>query len=277
MEKKIESGYVPVESGSLYYEVVGNGPALLLIHAGVADSRMWDEQFEAFAEQFRVIRYDTRGYGKTTTQDGSSFSNRQDILDLLNHLGIEKTYLSGCSRGGQIATDFTLEFPERVAALIPVAAGVGGYAEDVDISDEEPFNIKAEELEKLGDWEGLAELDAQLWADGCYRNGKAPANVRDKVRQMCLDNYRRQDGQGQPRVLQPPAYGRLSEIKVPTLVIYGDIDTIASVVLSNYLANNIEDAKKVVFPGVAHMVNMEKPDEFNRLVINFLTGLENSK
>src|SRR5437899_12029961 len=86
---------------------------------------MWDAQFPVFAQQFRVVRYDTRGFGKSLTED-VSFSNRQDVSELLDHLGIDRTYVSGVSRGGYIAIDFTLQHPERVAALIPVASALGG-------------------------------------------------------------------------------------------------------------------------------------------------------
>src|SRR5690242_4972987 len=128
MTKEVQrlAGYAPVENGQLYYEVAGEGYPLVLIHAGIANSRMWDAQVEAFAQRYRVIRYDTRGFGKTRTEE-TSYSNRQDLYDLLNHLGVEKAYVLGLSRGGQIAIDFTLEHPKMVAALIPVAAGFSGF------------------------------------------------------------------------------------------------------------------------------------------------------
>src|SRR2546428_12986379 len=97
---EVETGFVKIPGARLYYEVAGRGHPLrghplLLIHAGVADCRMWDVQFPVFAEQFRVVRYDTRGFGKSLTED-VSFSNRQDVSDLLDHLGIERTYVIGC-------------------------------------------------------------------------------------------------------------------------------------------------------------------------------------
>src|SRR2546421_8761630 len=82
---EVETGFVKAPGARLYYEAAGRGHPLLLIHAGVADCRMWDAQFQVFAEQFRVVRYDTRGFGKSLTED-VSFSNRQDVSDLLDHL-----------------------------------------------------------------------------------------------------------------------------------------------------------------------------------------------
>jgi 3-oxoadipate enol-lactonase len=266
-----ESGFLPVENGTLYYEVSGAGHPLVLIHAGVADLSMWDEQVAAFAPQYRVIRYDTRGYGKTRTEAGP-YSNRQDLRDLLDHLGVDRAYVLGLSRGGQIAVDFTVEFPERVAALIPVAAGLSGF--EGDVSDEEPFIAAMEAAWEARDFERLTDLDVRLWGDGPGQpEGRAPQPVREQLRRMILNNYRVQTVEGQPRPLDPPANGRLGDIHVPTLVMIGDLDTILCLAVADRLAEGIHGARKVVFPGVAHMVNLERPAEFNRLVLEFLGAL----
>jgi 3-oxoadipate enol-lactonase len=97
-------GTIETSGGPLYYEVAGEGHPLLLVHAGIADHRMWDDQWDEFASRYRVIRYDLRGYGNTSLLD-RGYSNRQDIHDLLTHLGVDKTYIIAVSRGGQIATD----------------------------------------------------------------------------------------------------------------------------------------------------------------------------
>src|SRR4030067_1279446 len=112
---QLKSGFAPAFKGQLYYEVTGTGQSILLIHAGVADCSMWNDQFDLFSRSYQVIRYDTRGFGKSRTET-TGFSNRQDILDLLNHLGVDKAVVIGISRGGQIAIDFTIQHPERVSA-----------------------------------------------------------------------------------------------------------------------------------------------------------------
>src|SRR5579884_603362 len=111
--RMMESGYAPVEGGELYYETLGEGPVIVLIHAAVADHRMWEDQFYLFGESHRVVRYDGRGFGKSRTAD-DEFSDRQDLAELMDHLGIEKAHLIGNSRGGQLAIEFALQFPERV-------------------------------------------------------------------------------------------------------------------------------------------------------------------
>src|SRR5262249_5674974 len=121
-----ETGFLETSGARIYYEVTGSGPAVVFIHAGVADLRMWDDQVTEMSGAHRIIRYDTRGYGRTETE-AVSYSNRADIAALLDHLGESRAHLVGLSRGGGIALDFTLEYPDRVRTLTVAAGGVSGY------------------------------------------------------------------------------------------------------------------------------------------------------
>ncbi|HEY7123578.1 MAG TPA: alpha/beta hydrolase [Ktedonobacterales bacterium] len=267
-----ETGFVAVEGGRLYYEVAGTGPSLVLVHAGVADCRMWDDQFEVFAERFHVIRYDARGFGKTTSEN-VSFSNRQDIVDLLRHVGVERTAVLGLSRGGQIALDFTLEHPEMVRALIPVAGAVSGY-EDQPTEAELPIFTEYERLEEQKDYEALTDFGVRVWGDGPGQpEGRIAASVRERLREMIANNYQIHHEEIQPRVLEPPAVSRLGEVSVPTLVLWGDLDYSGTVTAMKTLVQGISGAQQVIFPGVAHMVNMEEPERFNTVVLDFLEGV----
>src|SRR6187431_2389129 len=120
-----ESGFLETNGARIYYEAEGSGEPVVMIHAGVADLHMWDDQVAALRDTYRVICYDTRGFGRTET-DAVEFSNRADIAALLDHLGEESTHVVGLSRGGQIALDFAIEFPDRVRSLVVAAGGVGG-------------------------------------------------------------------------------------------------------------------------------------------------------
>jgi 3-oxoadipate enol-lactonase len=267
------TGFLETNGARLYYETVGQGPAVLFIHAGVADLRMWDAQVEALADRYRIIRYDTRGYGKTEDTD-VLYSNRQDARDLLDHLGVDKAIVVGCSRGGQIAIDFTVESPERVAGLVPVCAGLSGF----DYENHTPPNEIAafEQMEALeangGSVEEMIELDVKVWVDGFYRNGQALAHVRDYVRRAMGSAYAKPK-YTQVITLSPPAAGRLGDIRVPTLVVVGEIDTVDTRVVADALVAGIPNALKAVIEGTAHLPNMEKPDEFNRLLRDFLDGI----
>jgi 3-oxoadipate enol-lactonase len=268
------TGILQTEGGPLYYEVAGEGHSIVFLHAGVADNTMWDEQWDEFAKRYRVIRYDTRGFGKSPVAKDHPFSNRQDLYELLKHLEVEKAYLVGLSRSGQIALDFTLEHPEMVDALVWVAGGISGYEGAEPDEAEMAVFTEMEALWEKKDWATLAEMETQMWADGPGQPvGRAKAEVRERVHRMILNNYNMHPEEGKPIVLDPPAAGRLSQVNVPTLVIVGDLDTSSTQASAEFLANSVEGAKKVVFEGVAHMVNMEEPEKFNRVVLEFLEGL----
>jgi 3-oxoadipate enol-lactonase len=267
-----ETGIMQVAGARLYYEVAGTGPALVLIHADVADHRMWDDQFAAFAQRFRVIRFDKRGFGRTTAEDGA-FSPRQDLADLLKHLGIEKTCVLGLSNGGQLAIDLTLERPDLVNGLIAVAAGVSGYQPSATEAEMQLINAYIA-LQDQQDIAGLIELGVRAWADGPGQlDGRADVPVREHLREMLANNYRSHHEHLKPRGLEPPAVARLDEIHVPTLVIVGDLDFSGTNAAMALLAQHVAGARKVVFPGVAHMVNMEQPERFNAAVLAFLEHL----
>lgn len=261
-------GVLEVPGGSLYYEVEGDGFPLTLIHAGVAHLRMWDEQVPEFAQSYRVIRYDTRGFGKTRSDD-VEFSNRADLAALLDHLGAERTHLLGISRGGSIALDFALEHPERVSALIIVASTPGGF--EFDEPEMKPLFEEMEQLYQSKEWERLVELETALWTDGPGQpSDRVDADIRRRMIEWNLENYRPEPGEGRPQPLEPRAVGRLEEVTVPTLLMWGDLDARAVLEGEQFMAAGIRDSRRHVFEGVAHMVNLERPAEFTNLVLEFL-------
>ena len=268
------TGFAPVYKGSLYYEVAGSGQPLLLIHAGVADCSMWDAQMDVFSRSHRVIRYDTRGFGQSRTER-TQFSNRQDIIDLFKHLGVEKAGIIGISRGGQIAIDFTLEHPEFVSALVPVAAGISGF--DYQPGDNQQARLEIElfnhmdELWEKKAWDELTDLQVRVWADGPSQpKGRAPAAIRDYMRKIVRASFDRQDGQATAQPLEPPAIKRLSEIHQPTLILVGEYDSTGELAAADELECQIPLSRKVGIPGAAHMIPMERPELFNEVVLGFL-------
>ena len=269
-----ETGYAPVNKGSLYYETAGEGQPILLIHAGVADCKMWGKQMAFFSQHYQIICYDARGYGQSRTET-TEFSNRQDILDLLNHLGVEKACIIGNSRGGQIAIDFTLEHPERVSALVPVAAGVSGYEYQPDGSKRANMELEIfNKMDKLWNnkaWDELTALQVHVWADGpAQPEGRAPSHVRDYMHRVVRNSFDRRDGQATPIPIEPPAITRLSKIQQPTLIMVGEYDSSAALAVADELECQIPHNRKVGIPGVAHLIPLELPDTFNALVLAFL-------
>lgn len=264
------SGMADINGAQLYYEVKGTGYPLLLVHAGVADNRMWNMQVEPFSEVYQVIRFDLRGFGRSNMPSGS-FSNREDIKALLDFLEIKSVYLLGISFGGLIALDFTLAHPEYVKALVLGAPSVSGAAPSERIRqfwDEEDAA-----LEK-GDLEGATELNLRLWVDEPHReSNQVSAEVRELVREMQLGIFKKETPDDVEEIdLEPPAIERLGELEIPGQVLVGELDLEEKLELADRLVTEIPDCKKVVIPSVAHMLNMEKPEVFNRSVLDFLSN-----
>jgi 3-oxoadipate enol-lactonase len=265
-----DSGFVEVEGGRLYYEVEGDGHPLLLIHGGLGSLRMWDEQAPSFADSFMVIRYDTRGFGRTETDD-VEFTNRGDAAAVLEHLGVKSASVIGQSRGGVIALDLAIEQPKRVDALVSVAGGVGGYEPELARGVEPPPWDEMERLWEAKDWDTLAELETQVWVDGWGQPAdRVDPGLRAKVKDWILSNYRAGLSEGKPQPLQPSAAQRLGEVRMPLLVLIGDVDEPGCVVAEHHLAGAVPGARSVVFPGVAHMIHLEQPGRFNEVVLDFL-------
>ena len=269
------TGEAQLNGVPFFYQITGQGHPLVLVHAGIADHRMWDEQVSTFAQQYQVIRYDLRGYGKTP-QVADTFSHQNDLYNLLKFLDIKSAYLLGCSIGGMTIIDFTLEHPEMVDALIPVACAPGGYQPSADdLSDLGAVLQLQQELEATiqhGNLDRAAEMEANYWLTGPRRSvDEVDSTLRSRMNEMnriALANEVAGLGKVQP--LEPSAVNRLSTIHVPTLTIVGDLDDPFVLKGNTLLTNGIPDAKKVVIAGTAHFPNMERPHEFNRVVLDFL-------
>ncbi len=264
-------GVVEVNGASIAYEVAGAGHPLILVHAGIADRQMWDEQFDIFAQHYRVIRYDMRGYGQTPMVAGP-FAHWRDLHALLVALDISRAYLLGCSLGGSTVLDCALEYPDMAAALIIVGSAPSGYG----FVGEPPLQLPALDAAlKAGNLREAAELEVQIWVDGRQRTpDQVEPSVRDRVREMNIIALGSALAElGEPEPLDPPALGRLAEISAPTLLVVGDLDEPNILAAVDQLASTIPGASRAVIPGTAHFPNMERPDEFNQVVSDFLAGL----
>ena len=263
-------GYAELNGARFYYEVAGAGEALVLVHAGIADRRMWNEQFEVMAEHYMVVRYDRRGFGRTQTA-ASPFSHHHDLYELLRFLRIERASLVGCSQGGKTILDLALAHPEMVDALVLVASALGGFTFYGNLPGQ---LAELERADKEGDIDRVNELELQIWVDGQSRTPQqVDRNLRELVREMNLIALKAAAELGSEQPLEPPAVDRLDEIGIPTLVIVGDLDTPKTLAAADLLARRITGARKVVINDTAHLPNMEKPEEFNRHVLSFLHGL----
>lgn len=265
------TGFLDVQAASLYYEIAGEGHPLLLLHAGIADSRMWDDQFPIFAQRYRTIRYDLRGFGQTRWEAGT-FAAYEDPAALFHAFNVQKAHVIGISFGGKIALDFTLTHPELVASLVLVAPSIGGTQPSEQIRR---FFQEEDALVEKGDLQGATELNLRLWVDGPQRTpDQVNQTVRQRVYEMQYHAFTIPIPEGaDEQELQPPAITRLAEVCVPTLIIVGDLDLPDKLELTRQLVRSIPGARSEIIAGAAHMVTMEQPQEFNRLVLDFLGEL----
>lgn len=268
--------YLEVPGARLYYEVAGQGDhTLFFIPAGICDTRMWQPQMTAFAREYRCITFDPRGYGQTTMTDGQPYSNREDIAAILDHLAVSQAALIGCSRGGQIALDFTLEFPARVAGVVPVCSGLPGLDFEPPEEDMAIF-AEMEALEAHGDIEQLIEREIDVFVVGFHRmrDQVEPALI-DRVRVMQQANaaHATMNEQHKPIILQPLAVDRLNAITVPALVVIGLEDDAYALAAAHRMVADIPDAELVSFDNTAHLPSLERPERFNAALRAFLRRL----
>lgn len=264
--------HLDASGASLYYETDGSpdAPALLLIHAGVANLRMWDPQVEALAREHFVVRFDTRGFGLTETQN-VEFSNRADALAVLDSLGVHKATLIGCSRGGTIAIDLALESPGRVLGLCVIGSGPSGFPELELTSREDELVDQQDAAYEAGDWPLLVRLETQFWYFGPERD-KADLDPRfvRQAYELASVNLPRMEDAPVPVPLEPPAHDRLADITVPTMVMVGEHDVSAALAQFEYLLTAIPQADGARFAHSAHLPNVEQPEEFERVLLEWL-------
>ena len=263
------TGAVEVEGSHLSYEQAGRGSDVVLVHGSMLDRRMWDDQFVSLAAHFRLLRYDLRGYGRSPCGN-AEFAHRDDLAELLERLGVEHAFVVALSMGAAVAVDFALTHPERVRALVLVSSGLSGYRmPDEYISGRQPFHDAARERQ-LG-----RAMDLFLDFEPMRTAASLPA-LRARLEEMIGEHTwpLHQEGVPRPRPLSPPAAGRLNEINVPTLVVTGALDMLAIRQQGELIHAGIRGSESVVIAGAGHMVNMERPEEFDRAVLDFLGRVE---
>lgn len=257
------SGFAEVNGTRLYYETRGRGPAVVFLHGGLNDSRLWDEQMRALSKQFRVVRYDMRGFGRSNAER-VEFWPTEDLRALLDFLKIERATLVGLSLGGIVAADFALEHPERVERLVLVGSGLRGGGQ--------PPDEKAVEARRVGAREGPERYFEEFLKSDLLAGLRGRPRALAAMRRMMLDNYKANAyvSAGYPQSPEPPTAERLGQIKAPTLVLVGSLDGKSLKNIADALASGIPGAHKLVIDGASHHPPVETPKEFNRILLDFL-------
>jgi 3-oxoadipate enol-lactonase len=239
-----------------------------LLHAGVADSRMWAPQLESFAREHRVIAPDLPVFGQTPL-DQDRVDLRVFVRDALDAAGMQRAALVGTSLGGQIAVELALESPERVSALVLVGSGLDGH----DWSNEvEAFGAEEEAALERADLDAAVDANLRMWLAGPRRNlDEIDPAIRALVGEMQRDAFELQQGhEFRLAALKPPASQRLTELRVPALVVTGDEDVPDIHAIAEKLTREIPGAERATISGAAHLPNLERPEEFDRIVLGFL-------
>ncbi|OAR22748.1 alpha/beta hydrolase [Streptomyces sp. ERV7] len=246
---------------TLSHDVAGSGPAVILLHSTVCDRRMWDAQVPALVGAgYQVVRCDFRGFGASPMPD-RPYNNAEDVLALLDTLGIERTALIASSGGGRVALEIAARRPERVTALALLCTALAGHEPSADLM---AFGDREDALIEAGDIAGATDLNVDAWV-----GPDADSATRELVRRMQRNAFDVQlaaeEEFGQVKVETDPA-----TIKAPALLVSGDHDFADFRAIAVHLTGVLADARHLELPWAGHLPNLERPDEVNALLVDFL-------
>jgi pimeloyl-ACP methyl ester carboxylesterase len=271
MSAALHTGFVQTRGAQLYYEIAGQGPPVVFLHASIADSRLWDAQMPVFAEEYLTLRYDLRGFGRSASiPPHKTFSHAQDAAGLLDALGIDSAALVGLGLGASAALDAALRYPDRVDALALASPWVSGG--EFSLATLQEWGDVAEAVEH-GDFDRVIDLELDMWVVGpSRRRDEIDAAALEHARRMLQALYQTRRSVGREQPLTPPAWERLDAVAAPTLIVTGSVDRNDSLTAADRLRANIPGARHEIIAHVGHLLNLERPLRFNQIVLDFLAG-----
>jgi pimeloyl-ACP methyl ester carboxylesterase len=236
---------------------VADGLDVLLIHAGVNDRRSWRHVVERLSSRHRCVAFDMRGFGETVYEHEDGWSPVGDAVAVLDAAGLDRPVVVACSMGGQTAIDLTLAHPERVAGLVLIGTAIRGAPyPQIEEGPTADLNARLEAADSAGDIDEVARLDAWMWLDGpTATEGRVSGPARELFLDMNGRALRAADPGEQAEL--SPAWPRLSEIAVPTLVMVGRLDLEDVQAIDESAAGMIPGARLRFLDGVAHVPHLE--------------------
>ena len=258
-----DTGYVLVDGGKLFYESAGSGKNIVLLHDGMINREIWDEQFPLLAKTFRVVRYDRRGYGKSSDPE-KKYSHINDLNQLFIQLKIDKAIIFGMSSGGRLAIDFALTHPEKVEGLVLVGAVVSGfgYTSHMDTRGGHFDPRKITDPVKVHEY---------FIKDDPYEIYSENTVAKEKVMKLLPNLARQNSVPTQPA--GKVAVRSLSEIKVPALILVGEFDIPDVHAHAGVINAGIGNSKREIIPRSGHLIPIEQPVLFNEAIMKFLNKL----
>ncbi|MFF9347589.1 alpha/beta fold hydrolase [Streptomyces sp. NPDC014734] len=246
---------------TLSHDVVGDGPALVLLHSGVCDRQMWDAQWLPLIDAgYRVVRCDFRGFGGTPAPD-RSHSDPEDVLALLNSLGIGQAALVGSSYGGYVALEVAAQWPDRVNTLALLCAGLPGHEPSAELN---ALGEREEALIEAGDVAGATELMVETWL-----GPDADESAREAVRRMQRHAFEVQMSAAE-EFERIEAEVDLAAIQAPCLAVSGAHDLADFRQIAVRLPDLLANAKHLELPWAGHLPSLERPSVVTDLLIGFL-------
>lgn len=270
---KVQKDIAKVNGTELYYEMTGSGEPLVFVHGGLGDRRQWDFQFKPLAKEFKVIRYDLRGHGKSALPEpGATFGNHEDLKALLDHLGIEKVHLCGLSSGSRVITNFALAYPEMCKSIIPVGPSLHDYKTPNADSIDQVFAKMGSIFKEKG---GEQAVNYLLTGNKWFKNTIRTDQTREQLKMIMTDHefweFKYETDQYE---VKPTPIKQLDKIQIPTLIFTAEYDLKYCNEIANIMEKEIPGSRKVSLKGAGHIMNMDKPEEFNDLIVQFIKGLE---
>jgi pimeloyl-ACP methyl ester carboxylesterase len=262
----VTSGHIAVDDeAKLYYEVRGKGPVVVLVHDGLLHGAAWDRQWDALSSSYKLVRYDRRGYGRSSL-GRKPYSDVDDLARLVRHLELSPATLVAASAGGNLAIQYTLAHPAAVARLILVGPVVSGlaYSDHFRGRNRAAFRPLAER--------GDVKETIANWVKDPYLTATGNNAAKARLRELLEASPHNLTGPGNLQKPSPPAIGRLAQIQVPTLILVGESDIPDVHAHCGAIQAGVPGAKRVVMTGAGHLPFLERPDEFNRLVLDFVGG-----
>jgi pimeloyl-ACP methyl ester carboxylesterase len=262
----IRSGYLNTDDGKLFYEMAGEGNNIILIHDGMVHREIWNEQFLILARNYKVIRYDRKGYGKSS-DPSAPYSDIEDLNQLFIQLQIDNAIIFGMSSGGRLAIDFTLKYPEKVNGLVLVGAVVSGLGFTNHMMTR-GGNIKS--------FTGLSDPIKSIEyfvMDDPYEIYPKNIGAKEIVLDLMMKNIH-QSAEIFSIPPERPAVNFLSEINVPALVLVGEYDIPDVQQQAGVIGFGIPNAKREIIPDSGHLIPIEQPAVFNAIVMKFLETIQ---
>ena len=255
-------GLITVDGGQIHYEIAGSGSPVVLLHPGALSAAVWDREFELLAAEHTVVRYDARNHGQSSTA-AEPYANHDDLRLLLDGLGIDRAGLVGLSLGSRTSVDFALTWPDRVERLVLGSPGVSG------MTFRDPFILdQLDHLRAAQDGAGVVAALLRMWVDGPHRT---PEQMDPELRAFCAriktDTITRHGNGWRLPPIEADAIDRLGELAMPITMVLGDLDSSDITEVAHRIVTEARQAELVTIPNAGHMLNLEQPDRFARILL----------